>query len=394
MRVIRWGQPGLLVAVVAAVAGSGIGCGESGSTPTASTTSSTTSELVPRRKPSPFESKVKQQNTVADQNGFALKTDPDLQNAWGLVFKGDSAWVAANHTGTVREYSDDGTFGDVISLPLASGDPSSPTGQVINRFPHAFMGDAIVTVSEDGVIFGVNPGTPTAAIRVTTDTAVYKGDAIAMFHGKPRLFATDFFNRKVDAFEADYSPAKLGGDFVDPELATLTEDGTTPKEMYAPFNIMPFRDKLLVTFALQAGPDNEDDDPGPGRGFVDIFDTDGNYVQRLITRGNLNSPWGMALSREHVGDVDLIVGNFGDGHVNVYGLSTSMHGRRVRANFEGPIGYLRGGPVVIEGLWAIAFGNGGDFEADELYFTAGPGNGEEIETHGLFGELDFVGPRR
>jgi len=102
----------------------------------------------------------------------------------------------------------------------------------------------------------------------------------------------------------------------------------------------------------------------------------------------------MALSREHVGDVDLIVGNFGDGHVNVYGLSTSMHGRRVRANFEGPIGYLRGGPVVIEGLWAIAFGNGGDFEADELYFTAGPGNGEEIETHGLFGELDFVGPRR
>src|SRR5436190_20747322 len=187
MRVIRWSQPGLLVAVVAAVAGGGIGCGESGSTPTASTTTSSTSELVPRRKLNPFEGKVKQSNTVADQNGFAAVTDPDLQNAWGLVFKGDSAWVAANHTGTVREYSDDGTLGEVIKLSLASGDPASPTGQVINPFPHAFMGDAIVTVSEDGIIFGVNPGTPTAANHPGTAGAVYKGDAIAMFHGKPRL---------------------------------------------------------------------------------------------------------------------------------------------------------------------------------------------------------------
>ena len=51
-------------------------------------------------------------------------------------------------------------------------------------------------------------------------------------------------------------------------------------------------------------------------------------------------------------------------------------------------------PIAIEGLWAIAFGSGrGDFETDDLYFTAGPGNGDEIETHGLFGELDF-GRRR
>jgi len=381
-----------LVAVVAAVGGGGIGCGDSGSTPTASTTTSSTSELVPRRKLNPFESKVTQSNTVADQNGFAAVTDPDLRNAWGLVFIGDSAWVAANHSGTVREYSDDGTPGEVISLSASPGVPASPTGQVINPFPHAFNGDAIVTVSEDGIIFGVNPGTPTATNHDGTAGAVYKGDAIAMFHGRPRLFATDFFNRKVDAFNADYSPATLGGDFVDPELATLVEPGTT--EMYAPFNIMAFRDKLLVTFALQAGPGNEDDDPGQGRGFVDIFDTDGHYVQRLITRGNLNSPWGMALSREHFGDVDLIVGNFGDGQINVYGLSTSPHGRRVHANFEGKLGYAKGGPVAIEGLWALAFGNGGDFEADELYFAAGPGNGEDIETHGLFGELDFVGRRR
>src|SRR5678815_554962 len=144
MRVIRWGQFGLLVSVV--VAGAGIGCGESGSTSTASATTDT-SELLPRRKLNPFESKVMQSNTVADQNGFAAKTDPDLRNAWGLVFKGDSAWVAANHSGTVREYSDDGILGEVINLSVSPGVPASPTGQVINPFPHAFDGDAIVTVS-------------------------------------------------------------------------------------------------------------------------------------------------------------------------------------------------------------------------------------------------------
>ena len=389
MRFIRVGQLGLLVAVAA---GAGFGCGDSGASPTVSATS----ELQPRRKLNPFESKVKQSNLVADQMGFARKTDPDLQNAWGLVFKGDSAWIAANHTGTDREYSEDGKLGEVIKMFQSDGKtPASPTGQVINPFPQAFKGDAIVTVSEDGDIFAVNPGTAIADIRVNNEGgAVYKGDAIATFRGCPRLFATDFLNRKIDAFEADYSPATLGGDFVDPELAKLIEDGTT--EMYAPFNITPIGDKLLVTFALQKGPDNEDDDAGPGRGFVDVFDTDGNYVQRLITRGNLNSPWGLALSREHAGDIDLIVGNFGDGRINVYGLSASLHGnRRLHADFEGLLGSRKGDPIVIEGLWAIGFGSGrGGFGADDLYFTAGPGNGEEIETHGLFGELDIVGRRR
>jgi uncharacterized protein (TIGR03118 family) len=387
MRVVCLKQLGLLVAVAA---GAGVGCGEDGATATATVTS----ELHPMPSAPAFEAKVRQSNLVADQNGFARKTDPDLQNAWGVAFKGRSIWIAANHTGTDRQYSEDGKLGEVISLPLLDGmSPSSPTGQVANPFCDAFDGDTFIVVSEDGDIFGANPGTATGTIRVPNEgLAVYKGDAIATFHGKPRLFATDFQNRKIDAFEADYSPAKLGGDFVDPELATLTEDGTTPGEMYAPFNIQAFGDRLLVTYALQRGPDNEDDDEGPGRGFVDIFDTDGHYIQRLITRGDLNSPWGLAVSVEHRGDVDLLVGNFGDGHINVYDLS--VHGGRVRAVSEGPLVDRKKQPIAIEGLWAIAFGSGrGDFETDDLYFTAGPGNGDEIETHGLFGELDF-GRRR
>jgi hypothetical protein len=100
----------------------------------------------------------------------------------------------------------------------------------------------------------------------------------------------------------------------------------------------------------------------------------------------------MVISQERAGDFDLIVGNFGDGNINVYGLSS--HGRRVRADFEGQLGDRQGQPITISGLWGIALGSGrGGFGADDLYFAAGPANGDEVEDHGLYGELDF-GRRR
>ena len=388
MRTVRLRQVGNWVAMAA---GAGVGCGQETPAPSPSSTSTSTSELMPGSKP---ESTVKQRNLVADQAGFARKTDPDLQNAWGIAFRGRSIWITANHTGTDRQYSEDGKLGEVITLVDADGMTlASPTGQVINPFSDAFKGDTFVVASEDGDIFAANPGTPAGAIRIPNEgAAVYKGVAISTFHGAPRLFATDFHNRKVDTFDGDYAPVTPGGAFVDPELATLTEDGTTPGEMYAPFNIRRFGDNLLVTFALQKGPDNDDDDGGPGRGFVDLFDTDGNYLQRLITRGQLNSPWGLDVSVEEKGDLDLMVGNFGDGHINVYGLS--FHPRHVRADFEGALANRKHEPIAIEGLWGIAFGSGADdFERSDLYFAAGPGNGEEVETHGLYGEIDF-GRRR
>jgi len=44
-------------------------------------------------------------------------------------------------------------------------------------------------------------------------------------------------------------------------------------------------------------------------------------------------------------------------------------------------------PIVIDGLWGLAFGNGGRAGVPEtLYFTAGPAG----ESHGLFGSLEPV----
>lgn len=399
MRVTRVFAIGVVVA-----GGVGIGCGEDGTNSTATESSALQASKVAMKAPR-IEGFVKETDLVSDLAG-ARKTDPDLRNAWGLVLKDGFAWIATNHSSTDRQYDEDGKSGQVINLPL-SGDPpdaptSAPTGQVVNPFPDAFHGDHFIVVSEDGVVFGVNPAEaiatkqPESIVEVDNNAAGanYKGVALSTFHGKPRLFATDFRNRKIDVFDENFATPAMGGDFTDKQLQDLKEVGSTGEPaQYAPFNIQAFGDHLLlVTYALQLLPDADDDDKGPGRGFVDIFDTDGHFIQRLISRGALNSPWGLALSPRTKADrsTDLLVGNFGDGHINVYELREGGH--HFRADFEGALGNVKTHqPLAIDGLWAIVFGSGqGGFDRDDIYFTAGPND----EDNGLFGELDFVSPRR
>ena len=144
---------------------------------------------------------------------------------------------------------------------------------------------------------------------------------------------------------------------------------------------------LFVSYALQALPDKVDDDPGPGRGIVDIYDTDGNFLQRLLTGGVLNAPWGMALTPGGFGRIPgrFLVGNFGDGRISAFRFE--LDGFKLAPVFEGYLGDGKGRPVVIDGLWAIAFPpNAGGFDSQDLYFTAGP----EDEEHGLFGRLEIA----
>jgi len=78
-----------------------------------------------------------------------------------------------------------------------------------------------------------------------------------------------------------------------------------------------------VTYAKQDAA-KHDDVPGPGNGFVDVFDLDGNLIKRLISNGALNSPWGLALAPSNFGDLSnsLLVGNFGDGVINAFNPGT------------------------------------------------------------------------
>jgi uncharacterized protein (TIGR03118 family) len=387
----------------------GIGCGDQGSSPV----TVASSDLHVMKKIT-FESIVKEEDLVSNRapvDAVEPSLDEHLVNAWGLAFSDDGlAFVAANHDGTDRVYDEEGDFHGAITIPPPPNHdpPAAPTGQVKNPFPFAFRGDDFIVVSEDGTVVGIQVEDrhhehgkhfmvkADAILRVNNaddadpdHRSIYKGVALSTVHGKPRLFATDFHNGKIDVFDERYGQLDTNGGFTDPNLPAG----------FAPFNMLAIAgERLIVTYALQDDT-AEDDQAGPGNGFVDLYDTRGKLLARLVSgmpdHPELNSPWGLALSREHAGDVDLLVGNFGDGHVNVYALDPV--GRH--ADLEGQLGVFADKtfqPLVISGLWAIVFGNGkGGFDADDLYFAAGPDNGPNtaLEENGLFGELDFVGPR-
>jgi hypothetical protein len=172
---------------------------------------------------------------------------------------------------------------------------------------------------------------------------------------------------------AIYSQVELAGSFTDTNLPAG----------YAPFGIQNIKGRLFVTYALQDA-DKHDDVGGPGHGYVDIFDTSGNLVQRLIEQSVLNSPWGVALAPVGFGAYggDLLVGNFSDGRINVFNSTSGAWVGELMSTTNGT-------PIEVPGLWAIAFGNGhrgGD--AFTLYFTAGIND----ENDGLFGSIAAVTP--
>ena len=138
-----------------------------------------------------------------------------------------------------------------------------------------------------------------------------------------------------------------------------------------------------MTYALQDA-DQHDDVAGVGHGFVNAFDTNGNLLRRVASRGRLDSPWGLAIAPAHFGEFsgNLLVGNFGDGHIDAFDLEKSEGNGESQQ--RGQLHGAGGQPLTNDGLWAIAFGNGAAAGPDTtLFFTAGPLG----ESHGLFGKV-------
>ena len=195
--------------------------------------------------------------------------------------------------------------------------------------------------------------------------AVYKGLAIVNDGTQNLLFVTDFHNNAVDVFDASFQYVRS---FTDPDIA----DG------FAPFGAANINGQVFVTYAKQMAPDNEDDEPGPGNGFVDVFDAGGVLVRNFASMGSLNSPWAVVLAPANFGAAsgDILVGNFGDGRINAF---------KPDGTFDGQLNGKGGQPLAIEGLWGLSFGNGtkNGGKANALYFAAGP----DDEAHGLFGSI-------
>lgn len=321
-----------------------------------------------------------QTNLVSDGTVPAAVQDSDLKNPWGIAFGPTTPFqIADNGSGLSTAYAGDGTKQSlVVSIQPAPGSPpgtlGAPTGTVFNPTSGNFMGDQFLFATQQGTIVGSQPALGTSsAVRVDNSAsgAVYKGLAIV----GARIYATDFGSGKIDVWDSNYSPVSLSGAFVDPNLPSG----------FAPFGIQNIGGTLFVTYAKKQG---SGDVPGPGLGIVDKFDANGVLLQRLIVgvpgdpTSPLNSPWGIALAPATFGDLGglLLVGNVGDGKINAFDPMTGA--------LVGALDDINGAPIVIDRLWALAFGNGGPgFDSDALYFTAGLAG----ETGGLFGRLDPAG---
>ena len=105
-------------------------------------------------------------------------------------------------------------------------------------------------------------------------------------------------------------------------------------------------------------------------------------LRRFVSHGRLNSPWGLALAPADFGRFsgDLLVGNFGDGRINAYDVSTG--------EFQGQLRDQDNRPITIDGLWGLGFGGdtANNGAHNELFFTAGPND----EQFGLFGKIAAV----
>lgn len=328
-----------------------------------------------------------QQNLTSDLPGVANTLDSNLVNPWGISFPpGGPFWISDNGTGVTTPYNGLGqpfpaTNPLVVTIPPPPGmsGPSAPSGQLFNPTSDFQLSPGnparFIFVTEDGTISGWNPTvSPTDAVLEVNNSAsaIYKGVTLGNNGTGNFLYAANFHDSAVDVFNASFQQIHLSGSFTDPNLP----------QGYAPFNIQNIDGKLYVTYALQDAA-HHDDVAGPGNGFVDVFDLNGNFLQRLVSNGPLNSPWGETLAPGGFGPFggDLLVGNFGSGEIDAFNPSSGA--------FLGTLDDANGNAISIDGLWGLTFGGGGSGgNPDSLYFTAGIAGGGQTEDHGLFGSLD------
>lgn len=330
-----------------------------------------------------------QVNLVANKAGYgAVTVDPQFVNGWGIAFgPSGAAWVSANGTGLSVIYNALGVQvrpSVTIPSPTAAAG-GEPTGAVFNASTTDFKlsnGNParFIFAGTDGVISGWNTGN--AAERVLNDapSAVYTGLAMASDGAANFIYAANFKESKIDVYDKNW--VEVTKPFTDPSLPSG----------YSPFNIQNVGGRLYVMYAKVGS--NGDEEVGSGNGYVDIYNPDGSFAERFTSRGALNAPWGVAeapagfLQEDERSSMNsdntdkhrspeplILVGNFGDGRINVYTHS---------GVFLGPL-RSHSTPIVIHGLWGISFApaTATTVNPDWLFFAAGPND----ETDGLFGYI-------
>jgi uncharacterized protein (TIGR03118 family) len=326
-----------------------------------------------------------QTNLVSNIPGMATVTDPNLVNPWGMSrSSGSPWWVSDNGTGLSTLYNGAGVpQALVVTIPGADGAGGTPTGQVFNGTNDFQLTPGnpakFIFATEDGTVSGWNPAVnaTVAQIKVNTHSAsVFKGMTVATVKRPDgslanQLYVADFRKGRVEMYDGNFH--QMG----------LSEEAFRDEKIpagFAPFNVQNIGGNIFVAFA-QADSQGHDDVPGAGHGYVDAFTTTGHLLLRLEHGNWFNSPWGITQAPTDFGlfSHDLLVGQFGSGQILVFNPVTGA--------FRGTLNDASNKPITIDGLWDIAFGNGGNAgPATTLFFTAGLND----EADGLFGTITAV----
>ena len=348
----------------------------------------------------------KQINLVANTSEYRPVTiDPTLINAFGIAWSPNGiAWVNSVGGHVSELYSAEGA---IVRAPVNIPSPTDsvgglPCGIVFsgNKGFNLSNGPSLFLFAGfDGVVSGWNPASGNNAKRlIHPPKASYTGLAIAASGGRNLIYGANFGAGKIDVWDTAFKPVKMS--FKDPQLPAG----------YSPYNIQAVGERLFIMYAelSTSGPTAGHGIAGAGKGFVSVFNTDGSFVKRFASRGSLNIPWGITeasasfLEEQDVysntqsesglnnktgydgsnsygypksKDPVILVGNFGDGRINVYSQDGTYLGQLQSHKHT----------IVIDGLWALSFAPSTATAIDpkRLYFTAGPDN----EADGLFGYL-------
>ena len=318
---------------------------------------------------------------VSDGSVPSSHVDSNLINAWGLSAEsGTSIGVTDTGKGLATFYDGTGAVRSpgAIVIPPASGKTGSPTGIVYNDStgfevdgaPATYLFDTL-----DGLIAAWNANAGGTAVTMVNENAAkaeFTGLAVAVNGTQTDLYAANFALGVVEIFSPTFQ-----------SIGTFT-DSTLPAG-YAPYNITNIHGDLYVTFAERGS--NGGSVSGNGLGYVDVFSPAGVLLNRLISNGPLDAPYGIAIAPAGFGSFggDLLIGNGGsggnidDGLIHAFDSATGA--------LVGTVETSTNGTVALDGLKAIAFGLGGNAGSpSSLYFASGPNGGVD----GLFGSLTFV----
>jgi uncharacterized protein (TIGR03118 family) len=291
------------------------------------------------------------------------KLDATMKNPWGLTFDatGSTIVVALNHSSSATYYDTLGNHpGGTIAIPTfttasGGGAPSGVVQSSIFTIPNKGQ-SAFVFVGEDGVISAWGPalGSSPAVVAGPDRSAasVYKGVAVLGNY----LYVANIKSSTIDIFDKNFK-------FVQPFFDVSAPSG------YAPFNVTVIDGKLMATWTRpkKAAPDGGvDDSAGVGIGYVASYSQDattGLLSSPVIFTmgGNLNSPWAIVKAPDSFGQYknDILIGNFGDGKINVFdGVGKSL----------GTLNDATNAPIVIEGLWGLL---ASPTTSGKIYYTAG-----------------------